>query len=270
MTTVLKYKSPHTNKPLFAQLFHGRQGAFSGGWTLVWYSKSTYTGPMCGRFQIKKNKKSKKLLNKLDVDEADILFSADKAPGSRISIIHREKDRNVVTQATWWLLIDPATGKPNYKYASFNSRSDKLNSPRAIAYQPFRESRCIIPATAFLEGKGDKKTYHKIELKDEAIAFGGLHRETVDKNTGETIHSASIITLPPLKEWEAIHPKSMPLMLPLDDEGLLNRWLAPSFHDVDSFADLLEPAIRVDQVLTPIEKPSKWNESGEAFTIPAQ
>jgi len=52
---------------------------------------------MCGRFQILKNKKSRKLLDKLDVDEAEILFSRDKAPGSRISIIQREKDRNIVT-----------------------------------------------------------------------------------------------------------------------------------------------------------------------------
>ncbi len=224
---------------------------------------------MCGRFQILKNKKSRKLLDKLDVDEAEILFSRDKAPGSRISIIHREKDRNIVTQAIWWLLIDPETGKPNYKYASFNSRSDKLDSPRAIAYEPFRESRCIIPATAFIEGKGDKKTYHKIELENEAIAFGGLHRETIHKVTGEIIHSASIITLPPLPEWENIHPKSMPLMLPIQDANLINQWLAPSFHQVEAFRDLLVPALRVNQILTPIEKPSLWNEKGESFTLKA-
>ena len=224
---------------------------------------------MCGRFQILKNKKSRKLLDKLDVDEAEILFSRDKAPGSRISIIQREKDRNIVTQAIWWLLIDPETGKPNYKYASFNSRSDKLDSPRAIAYEPFRESRCIIPATAFIEGKGDKKTYHKIELENEAIAFGGLHRETIHKVTGEIIHSASIITLPPLPEWAEIHPKSMPLMLPLTDTALINQWLAPSFHQVEAFNGLLKPELRVSQVLTPIEKPSLWNSKGESFTIKA-
>lgn len=224
---------------------------------------------MCGRFQILKNKKSRKLLDKLDVDEAEILFSRDKAPGSRISIIQREKDRNIVTQAIWWLLIDPETGKPNYKYASFNSRSDKLDSPRAIAYEPFRESRCIIPATAFIEGKGDKKTYHKIELENEAIAFGGLHRETIHKVTGEIIHSASIITLSPLPEWENIHPKSMPLMLPMQDANLINQWLAPSFHQVEAFRDLLVPALRVNQILTPIEKPSLWNEKGESFTLKA-
>lgn len=225
---------------------------------------------MCGRFQILNNKKSKKLLNKLDVDEADILFSRDKAPGGRISIIHREKDRNVVTPAIWWLLIDPETGKPNYKYATFNTRSDKLDTPRAVGYEPFRESRCIIPATAFIEGKGDKKTYHKIELENEAIAFGGLHRETINKQTGEVIHSASIITLPPVPQWADIHPKSMPLMLPMDDSGLINQWLAPSFHQVEVFDEILKPAVRVSQVLTPIEKPSLWNTTGDSFTIPAE
>lgn len=224
---------------------------------------------MCGRFQILKNRKSSKLLEKLDVDEAEILFSRDKAPGSRISIIQREKDRNVVTQAIWWLLIDPETGKPNYKYVSFNSRSDKLDSPRSIAYGPYRESRCIIPATAFIEGKGDKKTYHKIELENQAIAFGGLHRETVHKTTGEIIHSASIITLPPLPEWAEIHPKSMPLMLPLQDSALINQWLAPSFHQVEAFNELLKPELRVSQVLTPIEKPSLWNSKGESFLLKA-
>ena len=230
---------------------------------------STYTWPMCGRFQILKNTQSKKLLNQLDVAEAEVLFSRDKAPGSSISIIRRDKDRNLVTRATWWLLIDPETGKPNYKYASFNSRSDKLNSPRSIAYEPFRESRCIIPATAFIEGKGDKKTYHKIELENQAIAFGGLHRETINKHTGEVIHSASIITLPPVPEWQAIHPKSMPLMLPMNDIALINQWLAPSFHHVEAFEEVLKPAIRVNQVLTPIEKPSKWDVCGESFILEA-
>ena len=228
-----------------------------------------YTGPMCGRFQIQKNNRSRQLLSRLDVDEVDILFSRDKAPGSRISIIHRDKDRNVVTPAIWWLLIDPVTGKPNYKYASFNSRSDKLNMPRSIAYEPFRESRCIIPATAFIEGKSDRKTYHKIELEGQGIAFGGLHRETIHKETGEIIHSASIITLPPVPEWEAIHPKSMPLMLPLENDILINQWLAPSFHHVQAFDEVLQPAVRTPQVLTPIEKPSLWNAIGDSFTIPA-
>ncbi len=146
-----------------------------------------------------------------------------------------------MTTATWWLLIDPATGKPNYKYASFNSRSDKLDAPRSIAYQPFRESRCIIPATAFLEGKGDKKTHHKIEAGRRSHCLWRSAPETLQRKLGEVIHSASIITLPPLEEWAQIHPKSMPLMLPMDNEALVNQWLAPSFTTWKNLLTCLNP-----------------------------
>lgn len=127
---------------------------------------------MCGRFQILKNKKSKKLLNKLDVDESEILFSRDKAPGSRISIIQRVKDRNVVTKAIWWLLIDPDTGKPNYKYASFNSRSDKLNSPRAIAYEPFRNHAVLSRQLLSLKEKGTNLPIIRLNWKMRLSLLG--------------------------------------------------------------------------------------------------
>jgi hypothetical protein len=39
-----------------------------------------------------------------------------------------------------------------------------------------------------------------IELADQAIAFGGLYKESVNRNTGEIVYSASIITLPPVSE----------------------------------------------------------------------
>jgi hypothetical protein len=58
-------------------------------------------------------------------------------------------------------------------------------------------------------------------------------------------------------------------MLPMDDDAVINQWLAPSFHDVAAFDKLLEPVIRVNQVLTPIDKPSQWNANGEPFIIQA-
>jgi len=58
-------------------------------------------------------------------------------------------------------------------------------------------------------------------------------------------------------------------MLPMDNEALVNQWLAPSFTHVEKFADLLKPAIRTTQILTPIEKPSRWYENGKPFKIAA-
>ena len=174
----------------------------------------------------------------------------------------------MVSTATWWLFLDNETLKPNYKYASFNSRSDKLSSKRALAYKPFRESRCLIPASAFVEGLGDKKTYHKIELEDSAIAFGGLFKEYLNKESGEVVYSASIITLPSLSpQWDEIHPKSLPLMIDFEDEDLVSRWLDPSNHNVEQFEALLEPRVLKPMKVTKIDKPSRWNPIEERLMI---
>jgi putative SOS response-associated peptidase YedK len=237
-------------------------------------SASLYSGTdienMCGRFNLIDSPEIQWLCQTLGVSLFPRFGSPDIAPGARIAIIHERDGKRVVSEATWWLLLENDTLKPNYKYASFNSRSDKLHQKRAIAYKPYRESRCLIPATAFVEGLGDKKTYHKIELENSAIAFGGLYREYLDKSTGEVVYSASIITLPPLTpQWDEIHPKSMPLMLDFEDEALVQKWLDPGFHGVDEFEPLLEPKVRKPMRVTRIGKPSKWDEQEDSFLIVA-
>lgn len=193
-------------------------------------------------------------------------YADDIAPGALISIINNNQSPTLET-AIWWLLLDHKTLRPNYKYASFNSRSDKLFQSRSISYKPYRESRCIIPASVFAEGLGDKKTYHMVELVDHAIAFGGLYKEHINHDTGEIVYSASIITLPPVEKWSNIHPKSMPLMLDYKNKALIDRWLDPSFSDIDAFSELLTPEIRQTQRVTPIGRPSQWNPIGESYLL---
>ncbi len=221
---------------------------------------------MCGRFQIKKDEKTDTLLTTLKVSGRP-RYSDDIAPGSWISFIHENAERHI-NSAIWWLLLDHESHKPNYKYATFNTRADKLNNKRSVGYHPFRESRCIIPASAFVEGLGDKKTYHKIELEGRAIAFGGLFREYHDQQSGEIIYATSIITLPAVPEWAHIHPKSIPLMLDHENEALIDQWLDPDFHDTAAFETILKPAINLQQRITPIDRPSRWNPCGESFLIP--
>jgi len=223
---------------------------------------------VCGRFNLIDSPEVQWLCTTLGIGLYDEHASRDIAPGGNIAIVHERAGERVVSTATWWLFLDSETHKPNYKYASFNSRSDKLSSKRAIAYKPYRESRCLIPASAFVEGLGDKETYHKIELEGSAIAFGGLFKEYLNKESGEVIYSASIITLPPLTpQWDEIHPKSMPLMIDFEDEDLVARWLDPSNHDVEQFEALLEPAVLKPMKLTKIDKPSRWNPIEESFMI---
>lgn len=223
---------------------------------------------MCGRFNLINSPEIQSLCETLGISLQASHESHDIAPGDKISIIHNEAGVRKISEAIWWLFLDKESLKPNYKYASFNSRSDKLFIQRAVAYKPFRESRCLIPASAFVEGLGDKKTYHKIELEDSAIAFGGLYKEHLNRETGEIVHSASIITLPPLvPQWNEIHPKSMPLMLDFEDSDLVEKWLDPKVRDVEQFEFLLDPKVSTPMKITKIDKPSKWNPIEESFMI---
>lgn len=225
---------------------------------------------MCGRFNLIDSPEIQWLCESLGISLHGRHSSRDIAPGSKIAIVHDSGGERQVSEAIWWLFLDPQTLKPNYKYASFNSRSDKLNNKRGISYKPFREGRCVIPASAFVEGLGDKKTYHMIELEDSAIAFGGLYKEHLSRDTGEIVYSASIITLPPLSpQWDNIHPKSMPLMLDFEDKDLMDKWLDPEFHDVEAFETLLEPKVIKPMKVTRIGKPSKWDPIDDAFMIVA-
>ena len=124
---------------------------------------------MCGRFNVIDSPEIQWLCASLGISLTAQHTSRDIAPGGKIAIVHELGGERVVSDAIWWLLLDHQTLKPNYKYASFNSRSDKLHSERGIAYTPYRQSRCIIPASAFVEGLGDSKTDHKIELEGSAI-----------------------------------------------------------------------------------------------------
>ena len=142
-----------------------------------------------------------------------------------------------------------------------------LKATGPLAYAPFRQSRCIIQASAFVEGLGDKKTYHAIELVDQAIAFGGLYRAYRHPESGDVIYGASIITLPPIDKWRTIHPKSIPLMLDPANAALIDRWLDPRFTDITALRDILEPSLGHPQRITPIGKPSAWNPIGNSFLI---
>lgn len=224
---------------------------------------------MCGRFNVIDSPQVRLLVDVLGIELGALRFSADVAPGAQISIVRQSVSSRALVDALWWLMLDPATLKPNYQYASFNSRSDKLDSKQALAYKPFRESRCIIPASAFVEGLGDRKTYHKIELVDQAIAFGGLCKHYLNERTGESVFSASIITLGPLTQWQSIHPKSMPLMLPVHDKALIDDWLDPDFRDVSRFQSLLIPRVSAPQRITAIGRPSKWDPKGDPWILSA-
>lgn len=249
---------------------------------------------MCGRFNVTDDPKLRALLEVLGVglnSEATLgsadpfaltcntttpssesqqafIFSDDIAPASTISVVLQEQHTRKVQTANWWLLQHLQNGQfvPNYQYASFNSRSDKLNMLGSASYDAFRHHRCIIPASGFVEGMGDKKTYHAFIPQQEAIAFAGLYKPWRLPN-GQTYYSTSIITVSPHSKMTGVHEKAFPLMLNPVYRELIDAWLDPNFQDVAAFNKVLFPILLQDFTLQPINKPSQRLPSGEPRTV---
>ncbi len=180
-------------------------------------------------------------------------------PASLVDIIIQGDTGPVVVQATWWLLLEKTDNqrlRPS-RYTSFNTRSDKLNVRRSAGYLPYRQSRCIVPATYIIEGEGAKgqRRYHRIEPSSRSFALGGLYRQWLNRHTGESQLSCSVITLPPHPQWRTIHSKSTPLFLPAEQPALIADWLNPGMHEVQRFDALLQPQFHDTLICTPVLRP---------------
>lgn len=191
-----------------------------------------------------------------------LIYCDDFRPGATISIINESGGARQVCPAIWWLYLQqtPDGLKPHRNYFSVNTNHAKL--PGKVEY---RTSRCIVPASCFVESQGGKNP-HLLESKNgSAIAFGGLYKEWTDKVTGEYVTSASIITLPGHPGLEEIHRKSTPLWLP---EEAFDPWLSSDIRDTSLFDELLVPALRCDLLATPVNRASDKHPIRPPVTIP--
>ena len=121
-----------------------------------------------------------------------------------------------------------------------NARAETVAEKPAFR-QPFRQRRCLIPASGFFEWKteGRRKQPYFISSRDGApFSFAG---ETWDSDTGETKESCAIITT----ECNA-------LMLPIHDR-------MPVILSQDTWDAWLDPNLSRDEILLSLLKqhPSK-------------
>lgn len=218
---------------------------------------------MCTNFVLIKKNGVTTLAKKLGVNPEGLLYQVHAKPGSVISIITDSAAGHCIRPATWWLFLKQTeTGlKPHPDYFSVNTRYDKL--PKR---PEFRSTRCIVPATAFMESQNGKRPHLLEPADDSAIAFGGLYKEWTDKVTGEHVTSASIITLPGHPALQDIHRKSTPLWLPEADYDL---WLDRGMTDSEALRHLLTPQLVTTLKTTPIDKMGTRNPVGDSYLCPA-
>ncbi|AOE50535.1 SOS response-associated peptidase family protein [Kangiella sediminilitoris] len=221
---------------------------------------------MCGFIELVK-KPAKKIEQKLDL-QVPLELGSFKCYHP-IQIIHSAEQgtkglNNQVTKAMWQFLLEQKDGewKPS-KYTSFNSRWYEGKGFKKSFTKAYRETRCIIPASGFVEGMN--KVYHLLTPADGSpIYFGGLFKNWGDEDN--PVYSASMITIPGHKKLADIHQKAMPLMLPEKD---LEMWLDPSFKNTDAFTDLMQPKIRQDFEAVKIKGWSNLEAVEDGFEIKA-
>ena len=228
---------------------------------------------MCGRLNVIDDIGVQQLCEQLNIQlwSEPLQTGRFKRATDKVTIVREKAGITQADSAIWWLLLDNHTEgfKPS-KYTSFNTRYDKLNVPRSAGFVPFKESRCIIPAKGFGETEFvNKKPIHYYDFEAEnrqAIALGGLYKEWLNVNTGETALSCSIITLPPHEKIKHIHSKAMPLILP-QNKDLLTAWLDSAQTNTELFNHLLQPHLPQNLWAQAIDKPSTFNAIGDRKLI---
>ena len=218
---------------------------------------------MCGRFNLIQSPAVIRLMQSLGIGIQGVRFNPDCAPCNSISIIVGTPQAPVLRDAIWHLYLQPtATGfKPHTRYWSINTNWQQL--PKK---SQFRTSRCLIPASSFIESQ-DGKRPHQLSFADEAFCFGGLYKTWTQAESGETLMSASIITLPGHPKLESIHRHSMPLIFNHDQVDAMQQWLDPDLINTEQLQPFLISQLRLPLTAVPVNKSSTKNAIGEPWII---
>jgi len=129
---------------------------------------------------------------------------------------------------------------------TLNARIETIHEKPA--FRQYTQNRCLVLATAFyewqwLDEKGKQKQKYRIALRDEdSFAFAGLYATWVDRNTGETLDTFTILTTGARGIMKKIHNSKLrqPVIVP---PGYEDQWLSGEPGIVD-----LEPELTAEEV----------------------
>ena len=140
-------------------------------------------------------------------------------------------------QAARWGLVPFWAKDASIGHKMINARAETVAEKPAFR-KPFRSRRCLIPADGFFEWQrhGDtREAWYFRSTAGTPLAFAGLWDEWLDKSTGETLRSCTIITTAANALMRPIHDR-MPVVLQAHEE---RQWLDDD--RVESLHALLQP-----------------------------
>lgn len=188
---------------------------------------------MCGRYELVNGQQvfmRFRVTNKVPL----IPDNVDVRPTQEILMLRTD---HVLSSAKWGLI--PSWAKdPRIGSKMINARAEGIETKPSFR-KPLRFQRCIIPASAFFEWKGNPgaKVKYRIGRKDgELFGFAGLY-DTWRDPQGDELTTCTIITTEPNVLVSPIHNR-MPVMLLPDDE---ERWIDPDMTEADEIRSLLRP-----------------------------
>ena len=152
-----------------------------------------------------------------------------------------------------WGLVPHWAGDPAVGARMINARSESA-ATRAAFRDPFRERRCILPASGFFEWRRVDKSpqpYLFRRRDGRLLGLAGVWdrwRPPADAGEGEAIESCAILTTPANELVARLHDR-MPLILDPDD---YERWLDPTLQDHRVLAPLLRPFPPEEMVVVPV------------------
>lgn len=138
-----------------------------------------------------------------------------------------------------WGLVPHWAKDPKIGYKMINARAETIATKPSFR-QSFQQRRCLVPATGFFEWKKQGKTKQpfRITRRDHVpFAMAGLWDEWLNEQTGEILHSFTIITTDANKQVRTLHDR-MPVILQRQDEP---SWIDPNIADTARLQTLLKP-----------------------------
>lgn len=194
---------------------------------------------MCGRFTLTLTPELAEWFEifGIDVNELNILSQYNIAPTNQVVTVISDAQRSYSRMMRWGLV--PRWAKEiNSKYTMINARDDKILETRSYT-GPFKNQRCLIPASGFYEWKkGPGKTRSPLYFTTRdggPMAFAGIWERA--RPGGEEVLSCSIITTSPNELVQPIHDR-MPVILPPDR---YRDWMDPHNESVEDLLAILQP-----------------------------
>lgn len=153
-----------------------------------------------------------------------LIDNLDVRPTQPVPVLTTDR---VLSLMTWGIMPvwsrESSPAKP-----LFNARAEGIETmPSFRRFLP--SQRCIIPASAFFEWKGNPgaKVKYRIGRRDgDLFGFAGLY-VTTPTPSGDEVRSCTIITTAPNELVAPIHNRMPVILLPDDEE----RWLDPDLTE---------------------------------------